>query len=101
MAVKFTILGQEHVIECAESDQRRLEVLAQALEARLRGIPVETDATRRLVIAALALMDEVQATNVALVLAREENERLTDMVVDARLEAEAAAPATRVNEGSA
>jgi hypothetical protein len=54
----------------------------------------EPDAMRRLVLTALALMDETQASAAALARARAEIERLTDMVVEARLEAAGAAPDT-------
>jgi len=88
------IQGREFAIDCAECDVRRLEDLACALEQRLGGFSADEDEVRKLVLTALSLMDEVQATSAALVRARCEIERLTDMVVEAKLEAQAsAAPA--------
>jgi cell division protein ZapA (FtsZ GTPase activity inhibitor) len=82
-----TILGEDYAIDCAPCDERRLEDLARALEARLTGFSGDASAKRRLVLAALGLIDEVQATSAALVRARCEIERLTDMLVEAQLEA--------------
>jgi cell division protein ZapA (FtsZ GTPase activity inhibitor) len=79
------ILGREFRVDCEERDARRLEDLVAALSARLAG--AEGDETRRLVMTALALMDEAQTTCAALARARCEIERLTDMVVEAKLEA--------------
>lgn len=87
MQATLNILNREFTISCTEAEQRRLEDLAAALEARL-GQCSEPDATRRLVFTALALLDETQAAHAALARARCEIERLTDMVVDAQLEAE-------------
>jgi cell division protein ZapA (FtsZ GTPase activity inhibitor) len=86
MRVVLTIMGREFAIECAERDQRRLEDLAHALNARLAGFPDEDDAITRTVLTALSLMDEVQVIGAALVRARCEIERLSDMVVEANLE---------------
>jgi len=86
MQVTVTILGERHTIECAECDTRRLEDLAGALEGRLQGFRGDTSAMRRLVLTALGLIDETQATNAALARARTEIERLTDMLVEAKLE---------------
>lgn len=88
MQAVLNVANQQFTIECADCDQRRLEDLAQALNARLARFSGEDDATRRLVLTALALLDQTQATSAALALAREEIERLTDMVVDARMEAQ-------------
>ncbi len=87
MGAVITILGREFAIECAERDQRRLEDLAVALNARLAGFSGDTDEVTRTVLAALSLMDEVQVIGAALVRARCEIERLSDMLVEARLEA--------------
>ncbi len=87
MQATVKILDEDYVIECAECDQRRLEDLARALEARLKGFSGDASAMRRLVLTALTLIDEAQATSAALVRARGEIERLTDMVVEAKLEA--------------
>ena len=110
MQAQLTILGQTYALECTEAESRRLEDLARALNDRLQGVSGESP--RRLVFTALALMDEAQATQAALARARCEIERLTDMVVEAQLEAQAnAAPDTadrgrvtslrRVAEGAA
>lgn len=90
MQAILTILNRDFSVECADCDQRRLEDLARALDARLAGFSGDEDAMRRLVLTALALMDEAQATSAALVRARCEIERLTDMLVEAKLEAQAA-----------
>ena len=87
MRVVLTIMGREVAIECAEGDRRRVEDLAQALNARLAGFPDDADEVRRAVLTALSLMDEVQVIGAALARARCEIERLTDMVVEAKLEA--------------
>jgi cell division protein ZapA (FtsZ GTPase activity inhibitor) len=79
------ILDREFAIDCEPRDARRLEDLAAILNARLAA--GEGDATRRLVMAALALADEAQTTGAALARARCEIERLTDLVVEAKLEA--------------
>jgi cell division protein ZapA len=110
MQATLTILNREFTIECTEAEQRRLEDLGKALDARLQGCS-EPDQLRRIVFTALALMDEAQATHAALARARCEVERLTDMVVEAKLEAAQATPDTpdrgrvgslrRVAEGAA
>jgi cell division protein ZapA (FtsZ GTPase activity inhibitor) len=79
------ILDREFTIDCEERDARRLEDLAAALNERVAA--GDGDETRRLVMTALALMDEAQTTCAALARARCEIERLTDMVVEAKLEA--------------
>ena len=86
------ILGEDYAIECAECDTRRLEDLAKALELRLQGFSGDTSAMRRLVLVALGLIDETQATSAALARARMEIERLTDMLVEAQLQAEPPEP---------
>jgi cell division protein ZapA len=90
MQAVFTILDRHVALECAEQERRRLEDLAGALEARLAGFAGEPDAMRRLILTALALLDEAQTTSAALARARCEIERLTDMVIDAKLGAQAA-----------
>lgn len=87
MAAVLTILGREFVIECAERDVRRLEDLACALDARLQSFSGDADEVTRAVFTALSLMDEVQVISAALVRARCEIERLSDMLVEAKLEA--------------
>ena len=76
------ILGEDYAIECAECDTRRLEDLAKLLEQRLQGFSGDVSAMRRLVLTALGLIDEAQATSAALARARMEIERLTDMLVE-------------------
>jgi len=93
MQAKLDTLNRAFAIDCAACDERRLEDLARALDQRLAGFSGDTDAMRRLVLVSLSLLDEAQATSAALVRARTEIERLTDMVVEAKLEA-AAAPDT-------
>jgi len=92
MQVTVKILGHDYAIECGECDERRLEDLAAALESRLQGFSGDTAAMRRLVLTALGLMDEVQATNAALERSRREVERLTDMLVEAKIEAQGTPP---------
>lgn len=87
MTVVLSILGQEIALACAPADERRLRDLAAALDKRLAGLGGDPDGARRLALTALSLLDEVQAARAALVRAHGEIERLTDMVVDARLEA--------------
>ncbi len=90
----LNVLDRDLDLDCAEHECKRLEDLAKALNERLAGLSGEPDAMRRLVLTALALMDEAQTTSAALARARIEIERLTDMVVEARLEAAAQTPDT-------
>ena len=99
MQAKITILGEAYAIECADCDQRRIEDLAKALDTRLQGFSGDASALRRLVLTALGLMDEVQATSAALVRARCEIERLTDMLVEAQLEAQSPEPPDTPDRG--
>jgi cell division protein ZapA (FtsZ GTPase activity inhibitor) len=85
MRVSLSILDRDIAIDCTEHEARRLEDLADALRVRLAGFSGDPDAMRRLVLAALSLMDEAQAANAALARARAEIERLTDLLVDAKL----------------
>jgi cell division protein ZapA (FtsZ GTPase activity inhibitor) len=85
--MQLTVLDRKFAIDCAECDERRLEDLARALDARLEGFSGDDDAVTRLVLTALSLMDEVQVIGAALVRSRCEIERLTDMLVEAKLEA--------------
>ena len=91
--MQITILNRQFTIACTEAEERRLEDLAKALDARLQGCS-DPDQMSRLVFTALALMDEVQTTHAALARSHCEIERLTDMVVEAKIEAEAAQTAT-------
>ena len=84
--MRITVLGQPVEIACQPHEKRRLEDLARALEARVAGVKGDAETMRRLVLTALALMDEAQASSAALVRARGEIERLTDMLIEARLE---------------
>ncbi len=86
MQATLNILGHEITLECSEAESRRLEDLARALNERL-ATGTEQDAAQRLAFTALALMDETQAVHAALARARCEIERLTDMVVEAQLDA--------------
>jgi cell division protein ZapA (FtsZ GTPase activity inhibitor) len=85
--MRIIVLGHAIELECQPHEQKRLEDLAAALNTRLAGVTGDPDAVRRLTLAALALMDEAQAANAALARARYEIERLTDMLVEAKLEA--------------
>ena len=89
MQAVLKLLGQEFTLECAPHDQRRLEDLAAALSARLAGFGGDAEGLRRLALTALSLLDETQVAGAALARARGEIERLSDMLVDARLETEA------------
>ena len=81
------ILNRDFTIECVEGDCRRLEDLAANLNTRLASFSGDDDAMRRLVVTALSLLDQNQAASAALVRARNEIERLSDMVVEAQIEA--------------
>ena len=87
MQAILRILNEEFCLECSPAEQRRLEDLAAALDTRLSGFSGDADGLRRLVLTALTLMDEAQATGAALVRARGEIERLNDMIAEARIEA--------------
>jgi cell division protein ZapA (FtsZ GTPase activity inhibitor) len=92
MSVTVRILGEDFRLHCAPGEQRRIEDLAKALEARVAA-EGETGDLRRLILTALALMDEAQTTGAALVRARGEIERLNDMIAEANIDAaEAASP---------
>ena len=58
------------------------------LEQRLAHQTGDASAGAKLAFAALALLDEAQAKGAALALARCEIERLTDMLVEAKLDAD-------------
>lgn len=85
MQTVLKVLDRQIVIDCTPEQHRRLQDLAAALDKRLA--EASGDPVRRLALAAIALMDEAQATSAALARARCEIERLSDMVVEARLEA--------------
>jgi cell division protein ZapA (FtsZ GTPase activity inhibitor) len=98
MGAIVRILGEEFWLDCSAGDQRRIEDLAKALEARLSAGEGETSDLRKLILAALALMDEAQTTGAALVRARGEIERLNDMFAEAQIEA-AEGPALEPEQG--
>ena len=104
-AILLRVLDQDFALNCAASEQRRLEDLAAALNARLQGFAGDPDAMRALTLTALALLDETQATAAALARARGEIDRLTDMIVEARAEPADAGrgrtPALRIVSGAA
>lgn len=87
MTATVRVLGEDFRVECSAGDQRRLEDLAKALEARIAEMDGETTDVRRLILTALALMDEAQSTGAALVRARGEIERLNDMIAEANMDA--------------
>jgi hypothetical protein len=84
MQTVLRILNEEISLECAPGDQRRLEDLAAALEARLAGFSGDEGGYRQLLLAAIALLGESQAAGAALMRARHEIERLNDMMTEAR-----------------
>lgn len=90
-AIQLRILDRDVRLDCSAHEQRRLEDLAAALNARLAGFSGDADGFRQLALTALALLDETQAKSAALMRARGEIERLTDMLVEARLPANAQA----------
>jgi hypothetical protein len=83
MQAILRILNQDIRVDCAPSDQRRLEDLAAALETRLAAVPGDGDGCRRLALTALALMDEAQSANAALARAHCEIDRLNDLISEA------------------
>ncbi|HWA00463.1 MAG TPA: cell division protein ZapA [Caulobacterales bacterium] len=88
------VLGQELSVECAPDQVKRLEDLAAALEARLERFPHRRDG-ERLILAALALLDEAQAAGAALVRARNEIDRLADLLTEAKTVKPMRAPETK------
>ena len=92
------VLGQDYRLECRAEEQRRLEDLAAALEARLSGLTGDEAAMRRLIMVALSLLDEAQASGAALARARGEIDRLSDILVEHRQKVEAA-PGTLEERG--
>lgn len=104
-AILLKVLDQDIALNCGAAEQRRLQDLAAALNARLQGFEGDADAMRRLVLTALALLDETQATAAALHRARGEVERLTDLVLESRPapadEARGRSPSLRIVSGAA
>lgn len=87
--IVLRVLGQNIPVTCRPDEEARLKDLAAALEARVAEADVATpEGVKRLIVAALGLMDEAQASGAALVRARHEIERLNDLLA----EAEAAPP---------
>ncbi|GAM96526.1 hypothetical protein U91I_00145 [alpha proteobacterium U9-1i] len=78
----LTILGQPIRIAGTPEQAQRLADLARNLEARLPAFSGDPEGLRRLILTALALMDETQVARASLALAHEEIERLTDMIVE-------------------
>lgn len=83
--MRFRLLERELDIPCAATLEPRVSDLAAALEARIRQSAVAGDEVTRLALAALALVDETQVAHAALERARIEIERLTDLLVEARM----------------
>ena len=84
------VAGQDVRLHCEAREQRRLEDLAAVLEQRLDGIAGDSAAMRQLVLVALSLLDEAQTSGAALARARAEIERLTDLLLEARLKVDKA-----------
>lgn len=84
--VEVHIGDREIAIDCAPHEQRRVADLAALLESRLAAYAGEPDMLRRLVLTALALMDEAQASGAALARARAEIDRLNDLGCDGETE---------------
>lgn len=84
------IQGQDVRIDCAPHEQRRVADLAALLESRLAVYAGEPEGMRRLVLTALALMDETQAAGAALARARAEIERLADLTAEPKTEIDSA-----------
>jgi cell division protein ZapA len=83
-AASVQVLGHVLRLNCPPEEARRLADLAAALEARVAAlVACEPDSQRRLAIAALALMDDLQGAGAALMRARREVERLTDLLLEA------------------
>lgn len=103
MQTLLRILNEEIALECAPAEQRRLQDLAAALNARLAGFSGDADGMRRLAITALSLLDETQAAGAALARAHAEIERLNDSTVEALLASDdrGRLSALRVKQGAA
>lgn len=89
-AISLRILGKDVALNCADHETRRLQDLAALLNTRLAAYPTDQDVHCRLALTALALLDETQARAAALMRARAEIDRLTDMLLEARLSTQAA-----------
>jgi hypothetical protein len=76
------VLGHDISVECAPGNERRLADLAAALQARLPDFTADAEGVERLILAALALMDEAQSAGAALVRAHREIDRLTDLLAE-------------------
>lgn len=99
------VAGQEVTVACAPHEQRRVADLVALLESRLAVYAGEPEAMRRLVLAALALLDETQAVGAALARAREELDRLNELSGESQIEIDEpsgrVASLRRVPEGAA
>lgn len=91
-AILLRILDRDIRLDCAPHEQRRLEDLAAALNARLAGFSGEPEGVKRLALTALSLLDETQAKSAALARARDEIERLSDLLIEAHVAAAPNAP---------
>lgn len=82
----ITLLGHQLRVPCAEGDVARVEDLARVLEARLEGVVADgdSDAVRRIALAALALTAENQKVRAALERAHLQVDRLNEMLAAAR-----------------
>jgi cell division protein ZapA (FtsZ GTPase activity inhibitor) len=102
--VMVHVADQEIAIDCAPHQQRRVADLAALLESRLAVFAGEPETLRRLVLTALALMDEAQTAGAALARARGEIDRLNDLVCDVEADqggSDRAMSRTRLPEGAA
>jgi cell division protein ZapA (FtsZ GTPase activity inhibitor) len=101
--VVVRVADQEVAVDCAPHEQRRVADLASLLESRLAVYAGEPETLRRLVLMALALMDEAQTAGAALARARGEIDRLNDLVCDAEQhqDSDRAPPRRRLPEGAA
>ncbi len=86
-AVSLQIDEQNLSIACNAHDSHRLTDLAALLNTRLAAYPCEMEMSERLALAALSLLDETQTRAAALVRARGEIDRLTDLLLEARVNA--------------
>lgn len=84
--IVIRIQGEEFAITCAPHEQHRVADLAALLESRLSVFSGEPEAMRRLILTALALLDETQTTGAALIRARAEIDRLNDPPEEPRAE---------------
>jgi len=77
------ILNEEIAVDGGPAELRRLLDLAATLEERTLGKGEAGRPHQRLILAALALLDEAQTANAALARAHCEIDRLNDIIADA------------------